>query len=293
MNVIPKHDVIVCGSLHLDIVVHADRLPRIDETAAGSGWSQVCGGKGGNQAVQAAKFGAKTAMIGRIGNDAFGETLLKNLSVSGVETQMVEIDHSKGSGMSVAILESNGEYGAVIVSGSNLEIAHQTLDANWQALGGAKLLLLQNEIPHRVNVAAATCARDQSALVVYNAAPARPLSKDLLSCVDVLIVNRVEAEMITGLAVKDRSSALACLPGLGGDLRSVIITLGGEGLVVKEKSNPPTEIDALPVKVVSTHGAGDCFVGVLAACLANGQSLIEASRTANKEAAAFVSGKGQ
>jgi ribokinase len=289
MNPNPMFDVIVCGSLHLDIVVHAPALPRIDETAVGRAWRQVCGGKGGNQAVQAAHHGAKTAMIGRIGNDGFGETLLRNLVDAEVDSRMVKTDTMKGSGMSVAILQDNGEYGAVIVSGSNLGIDPETLGEAWTELGGAKVLVLQNELPHAVNVAAAKLARKKGALVVFNAAPARPLLKDLGNHVDVLVVNRVEAEMISGIKVRDRSSAALALPVLGANERSVVITLGGDGLVVKVKDGLTLEIEPIPVKVTSTHGAGDCFVGVLAARLAGDQSLETACRTANEKAAAFVS----
>ncbi len=290
MNHNPKFDVIVCGSLHLDIVVRGADLPRLDETAVGQSWEKVCGGKGGNQAVQAAKFGAKTAMIGQVGKDDFGETLLQHLRSVGVETKAVMQDPTSGSGMSVAIVQNDGDYGAVIVSGANLKIDPETLSESWRILGGAKVLVLQNEVPHAVNVAAATWAREQGAWVVHNAAPARPLAADLDRLVDVLVVNRVEAEMMSGLTVRDRSSAVACLTALGGATRSVIVTLGGTGLVVKEKAKPAIEIDALAVKVQSSHGAGDCFVGVLAGCLAAGDGLEAASRAANKKAAAFVSG---
>jgi ribokinase len=287
----PMFDVIVCGSLHLDIVVHAPALPRIDETAVGHAWKQVCGGKGGNQAVQAARYRARTAMIGRIGADGFGETLLKNLLNAGVDSRMVKVDDTQGSGMSVAILQDNGEYGAVIVSGANLEIAPGTFAQTWTELGGAKVLVLQNEVPHAVNVAAAKIARIQGAQVVFNAAPARHLLEDLSENVDVLVVNRVEAEMISGMKVVDRNSAVLALPALGANERSVVITLGGDGLVVKEKTGIAVEMAALPVTVTSTHGAGDCFVGVLAACLAKSQNLREACRTANEVAAEFVSRK--
>jgi ribokinase len=150
-----EFDVVVCGSLHLDIVVHAPSLPRLDETAVGSSWAQVCGGKGGNQAVQAAGHGAKTAMIGCVGQDSFGQTLRENLKSAKVDTRGVTTDTAKGSGMSVAILQDNGEYGAVIVSGSNTAIAPVTLASTWNSLGGGKILVLQNEVPHAVNVAAA------------------------------------------------------------------------------------------------------------------------------------------
>ncbi len=288
MSQAPEFDVIVCGSLHLDIIVHAEVLPRIDETAVGRAWQHVCGGKGGNQAVQAAKFGAKTAMIGRIGNEQFGQTLLENLQASRVDTTAVETDLVHGSGMSVAILQSDGNYGAVIVSGSNLHIDVASIQNHWHALGGARVLILQNEVPEPVNVAMAKCARQQGATVMLNAAPARPLSKELETLVDVLVVNRVEAEMMSGLGVNDRASAVACLQALGSDERSIIVTLGGEGVVLGEKARLVHEIEAVPVKVSSTHGAGDCFVGVMAACLAQGQNLHDASNIANKAAAAHV-----
>ena len=282
-------DVIVCGSLHLDIVVKAPSLPRLDETAVGTSWAQVCGGKGGNQAVHAATHGARTAMIGRIGQDAFGQTLHQNLQNAKVNPQGITVDSLNHSGMSVAILQDNGEYGAVIVSGANAAIDPLSLPSTWAAIGGAKVLVLQNEVPHDVNVAAAAIARHTGSLVVFNAAPARQLEDALITNIDVLVVNRVEAEAISRLKVTDRKSAIGALPALGISQRSVVVTLGGEGLVACPKSSTFVEIEACPVNVTSTHGAGDCFVGVLAAELAKGVKLIEACHMANKAAAVFVS----
>ncbi len=282
-------DVIVCGSLHLDIVVHAKALPRIDETAVGSAWRQVCGGKGGNQAVQAARAGAQTAMIGRIGDDAFGKTLHANLLNKGVDVSGLNVDPTVGSGMSVAILQDDGDYGAVIVSGSNLSIDPKLLQQQWTALGGAKILILQNEVPDAVNLAMARVAQAAGAQVVINAAPARELSQELLALIDVLIVNRVEAEAMSGRAVTNRATARAALEMLSSSSRSVIITLGGDGLVVAAATGDVVEIEPIPVRVTSTHGAGDCFVGALCAQLATGASLLDACRVANQTAAAFVS----
>jgi ribokinase len=288
MSSAPKFDAIVCGSLHLDIVVSAPALPRLDETAVGSAWKKVCGGKGGNQAVQAARAGAHTAMIGRIGDDDFGKALIENLHGSQVDHSGVAVDPEQGTGMSVAILQDDGEYGAVIVSGSNTKIDPAQLQAHWATLGGAKILILQNEIPHSANVAAAKVAKNSGAQVILNAAPARELTDDLLDLVDVLVVNRVEAEALSGETVHSRASARKVMPMLASKSSSVVVTLGGEGVVVG--NGKITEIPPVDVKVVSTHGAGDCFVGVLAAQLAAGASLIEACRTANARAAAFVSG---
>jgi ribokinase len=282
-------DVIVCGSLHLDIMVHAPALPRIDETAVGSAWAQVCGGKGGNQAVQAVLAGARTAMIGRVGSDGFGRTLRTNLEMSKVDISRLTIDADTGSGMSVAILQDNGDYGAVIVSGANTKIDPDGLPEQWAALGGAKILVLQNEIPHAVNVAAAKLARRSGGSVVFNAAPMRDLGDDLLGLVDVLIVNRVEAEALCGSPVGNRAAARDVIAGLGNRQRAVIITLGGDGLVAVSRDGHIFECEPVPVKVTSTHGAGDCFVGVLSAELAAGAALEKACNTANRRAAEFVS----
>ncbi len=282
-------DVIVCGSLHLDIVVRSPGIPRIDETVVGHAWEQVCGGKGGNQAVQAARAGAKTAMISRVGKDGFADALLQNLRSLNVNTDAITIDPVAGSGMSVAILKDDGDYGAVIVSGSNLKIDPQSLRAEWHKLGGAKVLVLQNEVPHAVNVAAASAAKAAGALMIYNAAPVRAVGDDLLSLVDVLVVNRIEAEGMAGHTVQDRATAVAAIPALLKLAKSVVVTLGGEGLVVSDDATP-IEIEPHRVKVISTHGAGDCFVGTLAQRLSQGMPLVEACRAANLRAAEFVSG---
>jgi ribokinase len=115
----PGFEVVVCGSLHLDIMLYALALPRPDETVTGRRWEKKCGGKAGNHAVMAARSGALTAMIGRIGDDDFGSTLRRNLIAEGVDAGAVSVDAEAGSGMSAAIVRDDGEYGAVIVSGAN------------------------------------------------------------------------------------------------------------------------------------------------------------------------------
>lgn len=285
---IPAFEVIVCGSLHLDILLYAPRLPRPDETVAGERWAQACGGKGGNQAAMAARAGARTAMIGRVGDDDFGKSLRRHLIESGVDGRAVGVDQKAGSGISAAILQEDGEYGAVIVSGANLNIDASGLDGQWRGLGAARVLVLQNEVPEAVNIAAAKAAHASGAQVILNAAPARAMTPDLLEFVDILVVNRVEAAMLSGAEVESRASALAALPELGASSRAVIVTLGAEGLVAQAAGEAPFEIAAKPVKAVSTHGAGDCFVGALAARLAKGDTLREAAEFANSKAAEVV-----
>jgi ribokinase len=285
----PAFDVIVCGSLHLDIMLYAPALPRADETVAGKRWERKCGGKGGNQAVMAVRAGARTAMIGRIGADDFGAELRAHLAASSVDHSAVTVDGETGSGMSAAIVQDDGDYGAVIVSGANLALDPQAAALAWAQLGGARVLILQNETREAVNFAVATAARADGARIALNAAPARAMSDALLRLVDILIVNRVEAAMLSDVAVEDREGAFAAAPRLAAPGRSVIVTLGGGGVVVQPDGEPAFWIAPKPVNVVSTHGAGDCFVGALATRLARGDDLRAAAEFANVAAAAHVS----
>ena len=277
-------DVAVVGSLHLDIMVAAPRLPGRDETLIGSSWHYKCGGKGGNQAVAAARFGARTAFGGQTGQDDFGERLRANLVAAGVDITHVGVDATQGSGMSVAISEAGGEYGAVVVSGANLTIDPTAAAARWSALWNTRVLLLQNEIPEAVSLAAAQAAKAKGARIVLNAAPARKMSPAFLALVDVLVVNRVEAAMLSG--EDDMATALAALHAT---TRDVVLTRGGDGLMLMTRDGGRVDIPALPVKLVSSHGAGDCFCGALAARLAAGDGIEAACRFATEAAGRFVS----
>lgn len=278
-------DVATVGSLHLDIMVRAPRLPASDETLMGSAWSYKCGGKGGNQAVAAASCGARTGFGGMTGRDDFGDRLRANLAAAGVDISCLGVDASRGSGMSVAIEQDDGEYGAVVVSGANLGIDAEAIAEAWIPLWQAKALLLQSEIPEVANVAAASAAAARGAKVILNAAPARGLSPQLLGLVDVLVVNRVEAAMLSGISGDEE----AAIRRLAAPSRDVVLTRGGRGLLVLSRSGRLAALPALPVSLVSSHGAGDCFCGALAARLAAGDNLDEACAYAATAAGLFVS----
>lgn len=279
-------DVVVVGSLHYDIMVDAPDRPRKGETLAGRSWWPKCGGKGGNQAAAAAAAGARTAMIGAVGGDDFGRALLANLDRCGVERSGVAVTDAAASGMSVAILDNGGDYGAVIVSGSNFHIAAEQVTADRLA---AKVFVLQNEMPETVNEAAARSARAGGATVILNAAPARAFSTALPEAVDILVVNAVEAEMLGGGTVNSLDDALAAARTLSARFRTVLVTAGGDGVAFVDCAGAEGRIAGVPVVVQSTHGAGDCFVGTLAACLARGDTLQVAAERANAEAARIVS----
>lgn len=280
--------VIVVGSLHYDIVVDAPDRPRKGETVAGSAWRPKFGGKGGNQAVAAATAGAQVRMVGAVGDDDFGVFLLDALAAGGVDASRVgRIDHV-GSGMSVAISDASGDYGAVIVSGSNLHIDPTTISGAdlWQY---AKVLVLQNEIPEKLNVIAANAARKAGATVCVNAAPYRPMSDEFLDLIDVLVVNAIEAEQFGSAPVTDRETAAAAAKTLSRRFPTVVVTAGGDGLVGVQASQAAVILPALPVELVSTHGAGDVFVGALATSIGRGQTFRDSLAAANHAAAAHVS----
>ena len=263
----------VVGSLHWDVVVKAPRLPARDETVSGEFVNYVFGGKGGNQAVAGDQNGAVTHFVGRIGRDAFGAQILNRLNATKINLDGLQTGHG-ASGMSVAIVDNNGDYGATIVSGENLCIDADTI----QFPKAPGILLLQNEIDEKVNIAVAKRAKDLGAQVWFNAAPARKINRELLTCLDVLIVNRVEAAFY-----KDY---------LSGPHRwqfTVIETLGELGVSMHQFGQDTIHQKAFEVDVLSTHGAGDMFAGALAARVLSGDPIEQAIRYAQGAAALHIS----
>jgi ribokinase len=280
--------VCVVGSLHFDILVQAPYLPRTGETLIGDAWWWKPGGKGGNQAMAAARHGARTAMIGRLGDDAFGVRLRERLVAAGVEVAAVG-EAAQGSGMSVAIQQADGDYAAIVVSGANRELDAAAVVETGVAdtIRAARILVLQQEIAEAANVAAARLAREAGASVVLNAAPARPLG-GMTSLADLLVVNTVEAEQLGAGTVTDLHSAARAARDLLRLAPAVIVTAGDSGVAVATAAGVELSLPAHPVARAETHGAGDVFVGALAARLAGDDALPDALRYANAAAALHV-----
>ncbi len=272
-------DVVVVGSLHLDIMVKGPHLPRLDETVLGSAWRFKCGGKGGNQAVAAARAGARTGFVGAIGDDDFGRKLRDNLLRAGIDCSRLAVDRGAGSGMSVAIEDAQGAYGAVVVSGANLGIDPRQFHGM-----AAKVLLLQNEVRPEINAAAAATFARAGATVIHNAAPFRPESKPFA---DLVVVNRVEAAAMAGFDIASVPDGLRAAETIAGAF-DAIVTLGGDGCVIASRDGVRRHLPAEKVAVVSSHGAGDAYCGALAAAIAKGADLFAAAGEANKAAARRV-----
>ena len=277
--------VCVVGSLHFDIMVQAPYLPRTGETLIGDAWWWKPGGKGGNQAMAAARHGAAVEMVGCLGDDAFGARMRQRLEAAGVGLAHVRTV-TQGSGMSVAIQQEGGDYAAIVVSGANRAIDEAAIGTSGAAIRGARVLVLQDEIDEPANIAAAHIAHAAGATVVLNAAPARPLG-GLTGRVDVLVVNTVEAEMLGAGPVDDLASAATAAGRLLPLAPRVIVTAGAAGVAAVSASDAVV-IPAHPVQGAETHGAGDVFVGALAARLAAGAPFADALRYANAAAALHV-----
>lgn len=289
-----KHDqpeIIVVGSLHLDIVVRAKTRPRADETISGTDWDMRSGGKGGNQAIQAALQGAKTMMISRVGTDSFGDALLSRLGHAGVDTRYVRTDTTTSSGMGIALVDEAGVPGGVTVSGANRNIDASDISGARQAFESAKLLLLQQEINQDTNIEAARIAHSHGVTVILNAAPALDLPPDLEALVDILVVNEVEAAMLSGIDINGFEDARSAATALSLRFPVVLVTLGQNGVYLQERDDQGVHVPSFDVQVRDTLGAGDSFIGGLASRLARGADLKEAVEHATAIGALVVSGQ--
>jgi len=273
--------VTVVGSLNMDLVVRAPRIPRPGETIIGGEFRTVPGGKGANQAVAAARLGAQVAMVGRVGGDAFGGLLLENLAAAGVDHTFVTRDPQAATGVALIEVDDAGQNSIVVVSGANMRLAPADVEAAAAAIGVADVLLLQLESPLETVTRAAQVAHARGVTVILNPAPARPVPDGLLGLVDVLIPNESETALLTGLPVGDQEEAQAAAAALRRmGVATVILTLGERGALLAYEGGAEL-FPAFDVTPVDTTAAGDAFVGGLAVALAEGRPLQEAVRWGN------------
>ena len=281
-------EILVIGSLHYDIFLDSPSLPKIGETVAGNKWFPKLGGKGGNQAISASLNNVHIKLISAVGKDNFSHYILENLKKKNIDTRYIQRLENYSSGMSVAISNNDGDYGAVIISGANLNIKTDILnDSNFWI--NVKILMLQNEIDESVNLFAAKKAKEYGVTVFLNAAPAKKINSDLYELTDILLVNTVEAEDIAEKKILDLEDIKTASKILSNKIPIAIVSAGKEGVVFCEKDKNPIHIKGLKVTVKSSHGAGDTFAGTFCASLILGKKLKEAIKIANKKAAKFIS----
>jgi ribokinase len=269
--------VVVVGSANMDLVGLAARLPLPGETVLGDDFVMMPGGKGANQAIAATRAGGHAVFLGAIGSDAFGVTLSARIKAAGVDTAHLRTSYG-ASGVAVIMVDRAGENSILVSPGANNSFVDLT-DAERAVIAGGDVLVCQQEIPVATVIAAARAARAGDTRVILNAAPARALPPELLANVDLLVVNEVEAQAITGGDTADVAALLALVP-------RVVLTLGAAGARFAERGGRDEHVPAFPVEAADTTAAGDAFTGALAVAWGEGRDLVEAVRWANAAGAA-------
>lgn len=269
--------IIVFGSINIDLVATAPRLPVAGETLLGRDFFQVPGGKGANQAVASARLGIPTHMVGRVGLLNFGTELVTSLQKSDVQTDNICFDQTVSSGVAIIAVNDAGENQIIVIPGANGRVNQEDVERLSRLLPQAKALLLQFEIPMPAIVAAAVAAQQAGVTVILDPAPVqKDVPKELYSLVDIITPNEVEAGQLVSFPVTGEESATkaaAVLREWG--VKNVIVKLGAKG-VVCATALETFFIPAFPVHTIDTTAAGDAFNGGLAAALHEGLSLRQA-----------------
>ncbi len=284
--------IVVLGSLNMDLVVTTDRAPRAGETLTARDFKSSPGGKGANQAVAIAKAGARVAIIGRVGADDHGHRLKSTLATAGVDTTHVAATPLTTTGMALIVVEQSGENRILLVSGANGFVNEADVDAAESVLAQASALVLQMEIPWAVTRYALQLAHERGIPTVLNLAPAYPLPDEMLRLVNYLVLNESEIEVLAGTKVIDLPSAERAVARLlDRGCPVVILTLGSRGALLATAQGtvhfPPHRVD-----VVDTTAAGDAFVGNFVAALINTGDLSASMRWANAAGALTVTRPG-
>ena len=284
--------VLVVGSSNTDMVIRVPHIPRPGETVLGTDLTMAGGGKGANQAVAAARAGGRVTLVARVGDDVFGGQAVAAFAADGLETRFVLRTPGISSGVALINVDDRGENSISVASGANARLSVEDVKSAAAAFEEADIVLLQLESPLETVAAVVRAAGERGVPVVLNPAPARPLDSDLLSGVSVLTPNETEAELLSGIPVRDEGGvreAAARLRRRGP--WAVVITLGDRGVYA---SSPDLEgfFPAFRVEAVDTTAAGDVFNGALAVALAEKRPLPEALRFAQAAAAISVTRPG-
>ena len=269
--------ILVVGSTNTDMVVKTDHLPRPGETVLGGTFLMNPGGKGANQAVAAARLGAEVTFVCKTGNDLFGVTTRQQLAEEGIDTSFVFTDPHEPSGVALIAVDNRAENTIVVASGANASLLPLDINKALTAIDACDLVLMQLETPMPTIEYVASLAAERGKRVVLNPAPAATLSEQLLKNLYLITPNETEAELITGIPVRDE--------------RHVIVTLGKKGALLCEGGRCEV-IPAYRVEAVDTTAAGDVFNAGLVVALSEGRNLTDAVRFGAKAAAISVTRMG-
>lgn len=294
MAVEQAETIVVVGSSNTDLVVRVRAIPRAGETVLGGNVERVAGGKGANQAVAAARLGARVVFIGCVGDDSFGEETQDTLAREGLLLDHLRMVAGVPSGVALIAVAESGENSIVVAPGANAHVSEEDVERAEPVIRTARVVVAQLEVPLAPVTRAFALAHAAGVATLLNPAPApmQVLPADLLVVIDVLVCNETEAEALTGLQARgvaqaERTARMLLERGP----RLVVLTCGGDGCLVCDAQGS-THIPAFRVHVVDTTAAGDAFIGAFAHRLAQGDEPIEAARYASAAAAISVQRAG-
>ena len=283
---------VVLGSINADHILNLESFPAPGETLMGSQYQVAFGGKGANQAVAAGRSGAKIAFIACTGDDDTGERVRKQLACDNIDIAPVSVIAGESTGVALIFVNGEGENVIGIHAGANAALTVDLVEAQRERIANASALLMQLESPIESVLAAAKIARENQTLVALNPAPARELSDELLSLLDIITPNETEAEKLTGVRVDNEADAARAAKVLHDKgIKTVLITLGSRG-VWASINGEGSRIPGFKVQAIDTIAAGDTFNGALITALLEEKPLAEAIRFAHAAAAIAVTRKG-
>ena len=285
---------IVCvGAYVTDMIGRSDKLPERGQSVIARSYTTSAGGKGANQCVAAGRVGGDTAMVTKVGTDAFGEVAIQNFKNEGIDTQFIFVDEELVTGVALIFVNENtGENLLMIYPGACNNVTESDITSAESLIAGAEIVVIQLEIPHERNVQVVEIASAAGARVILNPAPARPVPDDFYQKIDIVTPNETETQGMVGVYPKDLATCReAAAAFFAKGVKQVVLTLGENGYYAND-GQTDVMVPAYKVTAVDTTGAGDCFNGVFAARLADGDDFFAAAKFASAASALSVTKPG-
>lgn len=286
----------ILGSINMDLILNVKKMPQVGETILGENLKNASGGKGANQAVAASRCGSKVSMIGKVGNDNSGKSLVENLVKDSIDVSYVSVDINSPTGTAIITVNEEGNNSIIVIPGANMTISHAEILSAKKIIQDSDLIISQFETPFQATIDAFKIAREKGVITILNPAPAKTIPDELYSLTDIIAPNETEVYDLSGIKVenlKDAKKAADIFLQKG--IKYVIITLGEKGAALIDKDRAEL-IPAYKVNAVDTTAAGDSFIGALASKIdltsLDFDNLIQAIKFGNKVSSIVVQKEG-